>query len=74
MLNSRNFRGIGDFKMDEIFNMVDEMLGNPKRLTKTELDWVKKIDKTTARFRNIEFTPRQREVINEIYDRFKKRK
>lgn len=60
--------------MDDIFNMVDEMLKNPKRLTETELDWVKKIDKTTAGFRNTEFTPRQCEVIIDIYDRFRERK
>jgi len=60
--------------MDKTFNMVDEMLKNPKRLTEMELDWVKKIDKTTAGFSDIEFTLRQREVINDIYGRFKNRK
>lgn len=60
--------------MDKIFDMVDEMLKNPRRLTKIEVDWVMKIDKTTAGFKNNDFTPRQRKVINDIYDRFKNRK
>ncbi len=57
--------------MDKIFDIVDEMLKNPKRLTRNELEWVQKIDKTTAGFINTEFTPRQRQVINDIYPDFR---
>ena len=59
--------------MEETFNMILEMLKNRKRLTETELDWVKKIDKSTAGLRNPKFTPRQRVVINDIYSKFKVR-
>jgi hypothetical protein len=59
--------------MDKTFDKIDEMLKRPYKLAKTELTWVKRIDKTVARFNNTEITPRQREVINDIHTRFKER-
>jgi len=63
-----------DFNMDRIIEMVDEMLKNPNILTKNELDWVKKMDKTASGFKTPEFTTRQCEVITDIYKRFNSRK
>lgn len=49
------------------FEMVDEMLKNADRLTGKELEWVEKIDRTVAGFHYVDFTPRQREVVESIY-------
>ncbi len=59
--------------IDKVFDMVDEMLKNPNKLTRNELDWVSKIDQTVGGFTYTGFTPRQSEVIIDIYEKFKKR-
>lgn len=59
--------------MDKTFDKIDAMLRRPYKLSKNELNWIRKIDRTVARFNNTEITPRQREVINDIYARFKER-
>lgn len=57
-------------KMDPAFDMLDEMLKNEKRLTRRELYWVETIDRTVAGFVMNEFTRRQREVVEDIHEKF----
>ncbi len=59
--------------MNKMFDKVDEMLENPTRLIGSQLEWVKKIDKTAAGFKAMDFTPRQSEVLDDIYNKFKRR-
>lgn len=58
---------------DELLMMMDVMLKNPEFLREKELSWVKKIDQTVAGFREQNLTPRQEEVLRDIFEKYKKR-
>lgn len=58
--------------MDELY-MIEEMMQNQEILTQSELSWISKIDKTMANSEYFSFSPRQREVVSEIYEKFKQR-
>ena len=58
---------------DKLLMMIDVMLKNPKFLSERELSWVKKIDQTVADFREQSLTPRQAEVLRDIFHKYKKR-
>lgn len=59
--------------MKETEDLIEEMLKYSNKLSNSELDWVKKIDQTTSTFNNLQFTTKQEEVIQSIYEKFQKR-
>lgn len=59
---------------DEVIKIVEEMLKSPIYLSKTDWMWVKRIDRTVGNFPKLSFTPRQYNVIMDIYKRFVERK
>lgn len=56
-----------------ILNRIDDMLKNPECLSVSELLWVKRIDRTLARYADPEPTRRQILVIENIYGKFQLR-
>ncbi len=64
---SRRDRDEGD-----TVRMIDAMLQNAKYLTESQLTWVKELDDSIAA-RDGEATPRQAEVIENIYKEYRKR-
>ncbi len=53
-----------------LIDQIDEMLKHPEFLEDREHAWVQKIDKTVANFASARMTPRQEEVIRDIYTKF----
>ncbi len=60
--------------MTKTADLILEMLNAPKTLSSTELNWVRKIDSSTSSQTTVTFNARQREVIQNIYGEFKKRR
>ncbi len=54
-------------------DLIEELLRAPDKLTQSELEWVKRIDKTTSKFNSLQFTTKQKEVIESIYEKYKSR-
>jgi hypothetical protein len=52
-------------------DMVDALLHVDNQLRRKDLEWIRDMDQTAAGFRSFTgFTPRQREVIRDIYRRY----
>ena len=51
-------------------DMVEVLLENRDRLRPNDREWIEKIDATAAGLVGIAFTPRQSQVIREIYFRY----
>jgi len=50
--------------------MIRRMIKNRRKLTYNQISWVTKIKHTSDNFHRINFTPRQRAVIEDIYTQF----
>jgi hypothetical protein len=53
--------------------MIRRMLRSPKKLSRNQKFWVKAIKETSDNFYRINFTPKQRRVIEDIYRKFVKK-
>lgn len=67
-------RDEGAAESADVIEMIDTMLKGRKLLTPSELKWVERIDRTVARFEGpTQLTPRQREVIADIFEKYRAR-